>query len=476
MKKIAKKIRRQKKDSSGLRGGKSSPLIAIAIIAVVSLTGIGLLKASFAQTTNYIYLTVRNKSNNAPIPNAITSLGARAGSLCQGQNYWTAYTEPTGVASYACEPGTYVFYDVGYPGYHTVLDGSGYIPGTEFQHSSTTSLTLYMEPWPAPQITLTASPATITKGSSSTINWTTQYTDNCSAVGGWQSSNAASGSIVIAPASTTTYTLSCPGNHFSGTTATKSVTVNVNSSASPPPAPPPAKAPSPTPPASSTKKVATSQATPPPPAPAVVKATTGDTTPPDKPDSLTVIAKDGKAQLSWDKAADNVGVAGYSVERSSGSEDWTYLTSLAPTTTYEDSTIGNSDSIFSYRVRAVDAAGNQSEATYGDLEIKATPTGPTKDQSVAKPKNKSAFKVVLKVSGAILLVAALAGGVYTFIKWRASHSIGALDYDDSVRQQTVENAIHTVENDTPHQAESLKDMVLHDMNPDDPAHTDQHKP
>jgi hypothetical protein len=460
MKKINKKLKGHKKTSSDLRGGKSSPLIAIAVIVVVSLVGIGLLKASFAQTTGYIYLTVRNKSNNAPISNAVTALGARAGTLCQGKDYWTAYTEPSGVASYACEPGTYFFFDVNYPGYHTVTDGSGYIPGTNFQHNGTTSLTLYMEPWPAPQITLTANPATITKGASSTINWSVQYSDTCSAVGGWQSSNSPSGSKVVAPTSTTTYSLTCSGANYSGTSASKNVTVTVNNPASPPP--PPAKSPTPTPPppSSSTKKT---NPAPTPPAPAIVKATSGDTSAPSTPENVGIEFSDNKVLLSWDKSSDNVGVSGYSIERSTDQSEWTTLSSNISEPKYEDSAIEKNTHYY-YRIRALDAVGNQSEGAFADVYTTVSSNNSNqsaKNNATAPKKSGGMSKVLLGGGGILLILGAIGGGVL----WFAKRAAGATTYDDQVRLNSFDSAIHTAEPTAPHASESLKEMIMHDKEP-----------
>jgi hypothetical protein len=233
----------------------------------------------------------------------------------------------------------------------------------------------------------------------------------------------------------------------------------------PTPAPPPTvKNPSPTPPPATTKKTTTSSpASAPPPAPAIVKATSGDTTAPSSPSNLKAVAKDSKVLLSWEGATDNVGVVSYSIERSTISSDWAYLTTSNSTTSYTDSSVLNTNTQYSYRVRAVDAAGNQSEAVYGDASITGNSSG-TDTASSSQPakvstKKSNAGKTALKIGGTVLVLAAIGGGIVTFLKWRAAR---ALAIDDQIRNTTVENAIHTVEPTAPHQAESLKEMVMHD--------------
>jgi len=87
----------------------------------------------------------------------------------------------------------------------------------------------------------------------------------------------------------------------------------------------------------------------------------GDTTPPTAPATLTATphGTDATIDLSWAAATDNVGVTGYEIERCQGSG----CSSFAPLTTvgglaYSDTGLNGTTS-YSYRVRAIDAAGNQ---------------------------------------------------------------------------------------------------------------------
>jgi hypothetical protein len=79
---------------------------------------------------------------------------------------------------------------------------------------------------PAPVLTFSASPTSITNGSSTTLTWSTANATSCTSSGGWSGARAASGSLVVSPTATTTYTLSCTG---AGGTDVESVIVSVTS-------------------------------------------------------------------------------------------------------------------------------------------------------------------------------------------------------------------------------------------------------
>jgi hypothetical protein len=64
---------------------------------------------------------------------------------------------------------------------------------------------------PAPTATLTANPATIASGASSTLTWSSTNATSCTASGGWTGTEATSGTTSVSPSSTTTYTLTCTG-------------------------------------------------------------------------------------------------------------------------------------------------------------------------------------------------------------------------------------------------------------------------
>jgi chitodextrinase len=84
-----------------------------------------------------------------------------------------------------------------------------------------------------------------------------------------------------------------------------------------------------------------------------------DTTPPSAPGGLAAVAaSQSQISVSWTAATDNVGVIGYQLERCSGSGCSAFAQIAAPTaTSFNDSGLTASTS-YSYRARAVDAAGN----------------------------------------------------------------------------------------------------------------------
>jgi len=90
-------------------------------------------------------------------------------------------------------------------------------------------------------------------------------------------------------------------------------------------------------------------------------ATTPDTTPPTAPSNLVATAVTGnQINLSWTASTDNVGVTGYLIERCTGS-GCTNFTQVGTSTTTSYSNTGLlSGNVYSYRVRATDAANNLS--------------------------------------------------------------------------------------------------------------------
>ena len=79
---------------------------------------------------------------------------------------------------------------------------------------------------PPPTCSISASPSTITRGSSSTLTWSSTNATSCTGTGpsAWSGSKGLSGSQSVSPTSTSTYGLSCTG---SGGTRTCSTTVTV---------------------------------------------------------------------------------------------------------------------------------------------------------------------------------------------------------------------------------------------------------
>jgi hypothetical protein len=182
---------------------------------------------------------------------------------------------------------------------------------------------------PNPTLSISASPAAITSGQSSTINWTSSNATSCTATGGWSGSKTVSGSQSVYPTNTTTYTLTCNG--ASGTTpVTGSATVTVTTGGS------------------------------------------QDTTPPESPSSFSVSTLSYKQiKLTWLRSSDpgTYELPSYLIERSSsptgpwnqiGTTKWNFENNgyiilandkLQPVTQY------------CYRISAYDAAGNISTPT-----------------------------------------------------------------------------------------------------------------
>jgi Protein of unknown function (DUF4038)/Putative collagen-binding domain of a collagenase len=84
---------------------------------------------------------------------------------------------------------------------------------------------------PAPTVSLSASPLSVTSGDSSTLTWSSTNATSCTASGGWSGTLPTSGSQVTgALTSTTTYTLSCTG---SGGSANSTTTITVSTPSAP---------------------------------------------------------------------------------------------------------------------------------------------------------------------------------------------------------------------------------------------------
>lgn len=82
---------------------------------------------------------------------------------------------------------------------------------------------------PAPVVNITANPASIVSGLSSTLSWTVTNATTCTASGSWTGTKGLTGTQAVFPTTTSDYTLTC-----GGVSATTTVTVTA---APPPPAP-----------------------------------------------------------------------------------------------------------------------------------------------------------------------------------------------------------------------------------------------
>ena len=98
----------------------------------------------------------------------------------------------------------------------------------------------------------------------------------------------------------------------------------------------------------------------------IATATTPDTQPPSTPGSLTATAtSSSQVSLAWTASTDNVGVTGYRVSRGG-----TLLTTVT-TLTFADSGL-SPNTLYSYTVVAVDAAGNPSAAASASVTTPAS--------------------------------------------------------------------------------------------------------
>ena len=99
-----------------------------------------------------------------------------------------------------------------------------------------------------------------------------------------------------------------------------------------------------------------------------------DTRPPGAPTGLTASAGSVRVDLTWNAAVDDVGVTGYEIHR--GGE----LLAATAATTFSDATVGRG-ATYSYRVRALDAAGNRS--AFSDVATVTTPASAGERAAIA---------------------------------------------------------------------------------------------
>jgi hypothetical protein len=115
-----------------------------------------------------------------------------------------------------------------------------------------------------------------------------------------------------------------------------------------------------------------------------------DLIPPSKVTGLTVTdAKDGKLDLSWSPATDNVAVAFYNIYWNQNSYTTPITTVTHPTTTYQHTGLTNGQE-YCYKISAVDTSDNQgekSDAACGIPTASPTPNDPPYTPSSPSPIN-----------------------------------------------------------------------------------------
>ncbi len=92
-----------------------------------------------------------------------------------------------------------------------------------------------------------------------------------------------------------------------------------------------------------------------------VTVSNADTTPPTVPTGLSATAvSSSQINLAWTASTDNIGVTGYRLERCQGTGCTSFAQIATPTGTTYSNTGLSASTVYVYRVRAVDAAGNLS--------------------------------------------------------------------------------------------------------------------
>ncbi len=136
----------------------------------------------------------------------------------------------------------------------------------------------------------------------------------------------------------------------------------------------------------------------------------GDTQAPTVPGTPTVTAGTSQATLSWTGSTDNVGVTGYKVFRSSGGG--AYAQVGAPVgSSYTDTGLVNGTT-YSYKVAAVDAAGNTSAQSAAGSAAPGDTTPPSTPTIIAVTKNGSAHTITITWNAATDNVAVVKYKVY----------------------------------------------------------------
>ena len=185
-----------------------------------------------------------------------------------------------------------------------------------------------------PSATFSVSPSTISPGQPATLSWTTTDATTVTIDHG-VGTVATSGSVVVAPNATTTYTLTALRQ---GGSTMASVTVNVAS---------------------------------------------GDVTPPSTPRNLTAQATSrSQVNLSWAASADDVAVAGYNIYRDG------HQVATSPTTAFSDTGL-DSSTTYTYNIAAFDAAGNNSAQSQACVIV--TPGNQAPSASLVSPTNNAVF-------------------------------------------------------------------------------------
>jgi thermitase len=174
---------------------------------------------------------------------------------------------------------------------------------------------------PPPTVSLSASPAAITAGQSSTLTWSSTNATACTAAGAWGGTQPTSGTAVVSPTANATYTLTCTGASGS---------------------------------ASASASIVVSPAT----------------APPATPTGLAPTPLDSSVTLTWNANTES-DLAGYDLQyKTTSGSTWTQVSGLT-SITYSVSGLTNGTS-YDFQVRARNTAGQTSAWT---ATVSATPQG-----------------------------------------------------------------------------------------------------
>jgi hypothetical protein len=184
-----------------------------------------------------VTVTVTGSPTDTTAPSAPTNLAGTAAGQTQINLTWTASTDNVGVTAYQVfRNGT----QVGTPTTNSYSD-TGLVASTQYSYtvkavdaagnvsqvSNTASATTQAPP--APTLTLSANPTSVTSGTGSTLTWSSTNATSCTASGAWTGTKATSGTQSLTNLTTTgTYTLACTGT---GGSISKSATITVTTAA-----------------------------------------------------------------------------------------------------------------------------------------------------------------------------------------------------------------------------------------------------
>jgi fibronectin type 3 domain-containing protein len=321
----------------------------IAQDRIVTATGTYAVNAAMSAGDWVMQAVVFQQSGSAPDttpPTAPASVVATATSQSHIDLTWAASTDDVGVTGYRVErcqgAGCTSFVQVGTPT-ATSFASDGLAAGTAYSFRvravdaaqnasaySATATATTKQPDGTPPSSPTGLHATAVSSSEIDLSWTAS-TDDTGVVSYGVSACSGAGCTSFAPLGTTAGTTFAAQGLLASTPYTFRVTAADGAGNTSPPS-------------------------------STVSATTrADTTPPSAPSSLVARAVNGaRIDLSWAAATDDVGVAAYHVERCAGAgcQDFALLVSTTQLT-YGDAS-ASVGTTYSYRVRAVDAAGNPS--------------------------------------------------------------------------------------------------------------------